>query len=180
MRAGCAIYMVYGVEKIMINEKMENAFNEQINREFYSAFLYLSMSGYLMDLGLNGFANWMRVQYQEENAHAHLMLDYLLSRNGKLVLKPIEAPQNEWQNVLSVFEHVLRHEEHVTSLINGVIDVAQEMKDRAAEGYLQWFIKEQVEEEANASDIIAKLKLINSEGNALFMMDKEMGLRTFV
>lgn len=164
----------------MISEKMQNAFNEQINKELYSSYLYLSMASYLSGLGLNGFANWMRVQVQEENFHAMAMYDYVIERGGEVSLLAIDKPMSSFKNVLAVFEETLKHEQYVTSLINGLMDVAEEVKDRAAISFLQWFIDEQVEEESTASDLVSKLKLINSEGNALFMMDKEMALRTFV
>lgn len=164
----------------MISEKMQNAFSEQINKELYSSYLYLSMASYLSEIGLNGFANWMRVQVQEENFHAMAMYDYVIERGGKVNLLAIDKPASSFKSVLAVFEETLKHEEYVTSLINGLVDVAEEVKDRATVSFLQWFIDEQVEEESTASDLISKLKLINSEGNALFMMDKEMALRTFV
>ena len=164
----------------MINEKMEKAFNSQINREFYSSYLYLSMAAYLQDIGLSGFSNWMRIQAQEENFHAMTMFDYVLERGGKVKLDSFETPPSTWENVLAVFEETLEHEQHVSSLINKLADVADEVKDRAALAFLQWFINEQVEEEATASDIIAKLKLINLNGDAIFSMDKDLATRVFV
>lgn len=164
----------------MINEKMEKAFNTQINKELYSEYLYLSMSAYMQSIGLSGFANWMRVQAQEENFHAMAMFDYVLERGGKVKLEAIDAPPNNWNNVLEVFEETLAHEHYVTSLINALADVAEEVKDRAALAFIQWFITEQVEEEATDSDIVSKLKLINLNGDALFAMDKDMAARVFV
>ena len=164
----------------MINEKMEKAFNSQINREFYSSYLYLSMAAYLQDIGLSGFSNWMRIQAQEENFHAMTMFDYVLERGGKVKLDSFETPPSTWENVLAVFEETLEHEQHVSSLINKLADVADEVKDRAALAFLQWFINEQVEEEATASDIIAKLNLINLNGDAIFSMDKDLATRVFV
>lgn len=163
----------------MIHEKMEKAFNEQINKELYSSYLYLSMAGYFQNLGLSGFANWMRVQVQEENFHAMKMFDYVISRGGKVILESIAKPQYEWKSALEVFEETLKHEEYVTSLIYKLSDVADEVKDRASISFLQWFIDEQVEEEATASDIIAKLKLISDNGDALYAMDKEFTTRVF-
>ena len=163
----------------MISEKLENAFNGQINKEIFSAYLYLSMSAYLSDIGLNGFANWMKIQYQEEMAHAMGLYDYLIERGGTVKLDAIDKPQTAWKNVTEVFEATLEHEKYVTSLINGLADVADEVKDRAAAAFLQWYINEQVEEEANATDTLCKLKLINGDGNALFMLDKDMGARVF-
>lgn len=164
----------------MLTQTMENAFNVQINREFYSKYLYLSMAAYFQEVGLSGFANWMRVQVEEENAHAMAMFDYVLSRGGKVVLKEIEKPQHTWNNALDVFESTLAHETQVTAWINELAEVSEKEKDRASTAYLQWFINEQVEEEANSTEIIAKLKLINLNGDALFSMDKDLGARVFV
>lgn len=164
----------------MISEKMQKAFNFQINKELYSAYIYLSMSAYLQSIGLSGFANWMRVQVQEETAHAMAMFDYVIERGGEVKLDAIDKPQHSWENVLKVFEHVLEHEEYVTGLINDLADVAESEKDRAAMAFIQWYINEQVEEESTASDIINKLKLINLNGDALFTMDKEFAARVFV
>ena len=164
----------------MINEKLEKAINEQINKEIYSSYLYLSMAAYFADLGLMGFSNWMKIQVQEENAHAMGLYDYLIERGGSVELEAIAKPQTTWDNILHVFEATLEHEQFVTKSLNELADVADEVKDRAAASFLQWYIDEQVEEEATASDIINKLKLINSDGNALFMLDKDMAARTFV
>ncbi len=164
----------------MISEKMEAAINKQIKDEMYSSNLYLSMVAYFENLGLKGFANWMRVQVQEENAHAMGLFDYLISRDGRVVLETIDKPPFEWSSPLECFEAVYRHEQLVTSLINELVDVAEEVKDRAAISFLQWYIKEQVEEEANCSEICAKLKLIGSDANALLLIDQELGARTYV
>ncbi len=163
----------------MINEKMENAFNTQINREFFSAYLYLSMSAYMQEIGLPGFSNWLRVQAQEETFHATAMFDYVLQRGGKIKLQKVDEPQYEWENVLKVFQDTLNHEQQVTAWINDLAEIADETKDRASAKFIQWFIAEQVEEEATASDIVAKLKLINLNGDALFAMDKELSTRVF-
>ena len=164
----------------MINEKMAKALNEQINKEFYSSYLYLQMAAYFEDMGLKGFANWMRVQAQEENSHAHKFYDYLVDRGGKVVLEAIEKPNNDFKSVLDVFEKTLEHEIYVTSLINNLMDVAEEFKDRASLSFLKWFIDEQVEEESNCEDIIAQLKIVDCSGDALFMMDREMAQRVYV
>ncbi len=164
----------------MINEKMAKALNEQINKEFYSSYLYLQMAAYFEDMGLKGFANWMRVQAQEENSHAHKFYDYLVDRGGKVVLEAIEKPNNDFKSVLDVFEKTLEHEIYVTSLINNLMDVAEEVKDRASLSFLKWFIDEQVEEESNCEDIIAQLKIVDCSGDALFMMDREMAQRVYV
>lgn len=163
----------------MISNEMVKVLNEQINKEFFSAYLYLSMSAYFSDLGLNGFASWMRVQFQEEQAHAMLIYDFLISRNQKVILEAIETPKNEWVSPLNVFEEVLEHEEYVTKLINNVVSVAEESRDRATTSYFMWFIDEQVQEEASAQEIISKLKLIGDDKSALYLLDKDLAARTF-
>lgn len=164
----------------MINEKMEKAFNNQINKELYSEYLYLSMQAYFERLNLKGFVNWMQVQVQEEHAHALGMFDYLNQRGGNVILEAINKPQSEWESPLAVFEHVLEHEEYVTSRINALMDVAEEVKDRAAMSFLNWYLKEQVEEEDNVGNVLATLKLIGDDKKALLMLDKELATRTFV
>ena len=164
----------------MINEKMAKALNEQINKEFYSSYLYLQMAAYFEEMGLKGFANWMKVQAQEESTHAHKFYNYLLDRGGKVVLETIQKPEDDFKSVIDVFERVLNHEVYVNSLINSLMDVAEELKDRASMSFLKWFIDEQVEEEANCEDIIAQLKIVDCSGDALFMMDREMAQRVFV
>ena len=164
----------------MIHEKMRKALNEQINKEFYSSYLYLQMAAYFEEMGLKGFANWMKVQAQEENSHAHKFYDYLVDRGGKVVLETIEKPQNEYKSVIKKKKKTLEHEVYVTSLINNLMDVAEEVKDRASLSFLKWFIDEQVEEESNCEDIIAQLKIVDCSGDALFMMDREMAQRVFV
>ena len=164
----------------MINEKMEKAFNDQINKGLYSEYLYLSMQAYFERLNLKGFVNWMQVQVQEEHAHALGMFDYLNQRGGNVVLEAIDKPQTDWESPLAVFEHVLEHEEYVTSRINALMDVAEEVKDRAAMSFLNWYLKEQVEEEDNVGNVLATLKLIGDDKKALLMLDKELATRTFV
>ena len=163
----------------MINEKMEKAFNDQINAELYSEYLYLSMKAYFETLNLPGFVNWMNVQIQEEHAHAMGMFDYVNSRGGRVILKAIDCPQTDWDSPLAVFEHILRHEEHVTSLINGVADVAEEVKDRAALSFLNWYIKEQVEEEDNVGKTLATLRRVGDDAHGLYALDKELATRVF-
>ena len=163
----------------MINEKLEKAFNEQINKEFYSEYLYLSMQAYFERLNLKGFVNWISVQVQEERAHAMGMFDYLNRRGGSVVLETIAKPQTDWKSPLDVFEDVLKHEEYVTSTINALTDVADEVKDRAAISFLDWYLKEQVEEEDNVGQVLATLRLIGDDKKALLMLDKELATRTF-
>lgn len=163
----------------MINEKMEKNFNEQINKEFYSEFLYLAMKSYFAELNLQGFVNWFDVQVQEERAHAFGMYDYLIERGGKVELLVIDKPVIEGTTPVEVFEHVLRHEEYVTSRINHLLDVAEEVKDRAAMSFLDWYVKEQVEEEASVGKVLATLKLIGDDKNALLLLDKDLATRVF-
>ena len=164
----------------MISEKLEKAFNDQINKELYSEYIYLSMQAYFERLNLKGFVNWMSVQIQEEHAHAMGMFNYVHERGGKVELEAIDKPQVEWNSPLHVFEEVLKHEEFVTSRINALMDVAEEVKDRAALSFLDWYLKEQVEEESNVGGVLATLKLIKDDAKALLMLDKELAARTFV
>lgn len=162
-----------------MNEKLEKAFNNQINKEFYSEYLYLSMLAYFERMNLQGFKNWMNVQMQEEHAHAMGMFNYLHERGGKVELQSIDKPRTDWASPLEVFEHVLEHEKYVTSLINELMDVAEEVKDRAAISFVDWYLKEQVEEEANVSNVLKTLKLICNDTNCLYMYDKELATRVF-
>ncbi len=164
----------------MLNEKMQDAINDQVNAELYSSYLYLSMSAYFLSMNLKGFANWMRIQAQEELAHAIKFYDYIDGRNGKIELKAIDSPPSNWNSPLIAFEEVLKHELYVTSRINDLVYLAVDIKDRATESFLKWFVDEQVEEEANADDIIQQLKLIGDTGPVLFMFDRELGQRVFV
>ena len=163
----------------MISEKMEKAFLEQINAEFYSEYLYLSMKAYFANLNLNGFVNWMNVQIQEEHSHAMGMFDYVIERGGKIELEAIKKPDTSWASPLAVFEAVLAHEEWVTSRINALMDVAEDVKDRAAAIFLSWYLKEQVEEESNVGGVLAQLKMIGDDKHALYTLDKELASRTF-
>ena len=164
----------------MINKKLEDAINSQINAELHSAYLYLSMAAYFESENLPGFANWMRVQFEEEQFHAFKMFNYLAERGGRAILTKIEGPQTDWDGLIDVFESTLEHEKLVTSLINNLADIAQEEKDRAALGFLQWFIEEQVEEESNVELILNQLKFIKGEGHGVLMLDRELATRTFV
>lgn len=164
----------------MINEKLEKAFNYQINRELYSEYLYLSMQAYFERLNLKGFVNWMTVQIQEEHAHAMGLYDYVIERGGKIVLEAIEKPESFWQSPLEVFKAVLAHEEYITSEIYSLMDVADETKDRAASIFLNWYVKEQVEEESSVSKVLAQLEMIGDDKQGLLALDKELAQRTFV
>ncbi len=166
-------------KKTMISERLEKEINKQINAEFYSAYLYLSMSAYLSSINLNGFANWMRIQYQEEMDHAMRLYNYVIERGGKITLEAIEKPQTQWNGILDVIEHVYKHEQHVTSLINNLMTIALEEKDHASVSFLQWFVDEQVEEEASVDEILQQLKLIDGKGAGLFMLDREAKARVY-
>lgn len=163
-----------------MNEKLEQAFNDQINAEFYSEYLYLSMYAYFERMNLQGFKNWMDVQRQEERAHAMGMFNYVHERGAKVQLQAIAQPDTDWESPLAVFEAVLKHEQLVTSKINALMDVADEVKDRAAVSFLDWYLKEQVEEEANVGKVLKTLKMICNDKNCLYMLDKELATRTFV
>ncbi|MBD3331096.1 ferritin [Candidatus Peregrinibacteria bacterium] len=164
----------------MMNKKIEQAVNNQINAEIYSAYLYLAMAAYLEDLSLTGFSNWMKVQYQEEMAHAMKFYDFVYERGGKVKMQAIDEPQNDYKSVLEVFEKTLEHEKQVTASINSLYELAVKEKDYALESFLKWFIDEQVEEEASAQELIDKLKLAGQEGPGLFMLDKDLNARQFV
>ncbi|MFH1487577.1 MAG: ferritin [Pseudomonadota bacterium] len=163
----------------MLNKKMEKALNEQVNAELYSAYLYLSMEAYFKSLNLVGFAAWMRVQTQEELFHSMKFYDYINERGGRVLLKAIEAPQTQWKSPLGAFEAAYEHEQGVTALINGLVDLAIKEKDHATNNFLQWFVAEQVEEEDNTSGVVEQIKLIGEATGGLFMLDRELGQRTF-
>lgn len=163
----------------MISEKMIKSINYQINREMYSAYLYLGMSSYATDIGLSGVANWFDVQVQEELSHAKKMYDYVTQQGGRVKLEAIEEPPQDFSSVLDLFEKTLEHEKVVTSLINDLVSQAIDEKDRATEIFLQWFVTEQVEEEANATELVQKFKLVGKEGNGILMLDKDLSSRVF-
>lgn len=164
----------------MINEKIEKVINEQINAELWSAYLYLSMSAWFEGRNLPGFASWMRIQWQEETAHAMKFFDYLNERGGTVKLAPIAEVPTEWKDAVEVFTETLKHEKVVTSLINKIVDLAIEVKDHATNNMVQWFVAEQVEEEATAEQILEQLKMVGNHGHALLMIDQMLGQRVFV
>ncbi|MFV0505442.1 MAG: ferritin [Bacteroidales bacterium] len=164
----------------MLNKKMNKALNEQINAEFYAAYLYLAMSAYFHKQGMSGFANWMRVQYQEELAHCTKFFDYIAERGGEIDLLPIEKVPSNFKSTLEIFERTLKHEEHVTECINNLANLAIEVNDHATQSFLRWYIDEQVEEESSVQSIIDSLRLVNGEGQGLFMLDRELAQRKFV
>ncbi len=163
----------------MIPKKIEEAFNKQINAETYSAYLYWSMAAALEEMNLPGFANWMRIQAQEEMTHAAKFYSHIIERGGKVLLTAIDGPPTEWDSVKAIFENGLKHEQLVTSLINDLMDLAIQEKDHAANMYLQWFVTEQVEEEATAMEVLGKLEIVGTTTGGLYMLDKEMGQRVF-
>jgi ferritin len=163
----------------MLSEKMQEALNKQLNAELYSAYLYLSMAAYYYSINLNGFANWMKVQNLEETMHAMKFYQFINERGGMIWLDAIAKPPTTWSSPLEVFEETLKHEEKVTGLINNLVDLAMAERDHATNAFLQWFISEQVEEEASANEVIQNLKLAGSDPHSLFMLDRELGTRVF-
>ena len=161
-----------------ISEKMQNAINSQINAEFWSAYLYLSMSVWFEEQGLKGFSHWMKKQFDEEQQHALKFMHYVHERGGNIALKPIEKVRLEWESPADAFQHTYDHENVVTNLINELYKIAVETKDFASQNMLDWFIKEQVEEEATALEILETLRKLENNAAALIMLDKEMGQRS--
>ena len=164
----------------MMNEKMAKAINKQINAELYSSYLYLAMAAYFQSINLKGSSNWMKVQALEEEYHAMKLYGFLEDRGARPVLDAVAKPPAAYQSPLDAFESVLKHEQKVTGLINDLVDLALKEKDHASNAYLQWFVNEQVEEEANATEIVEKLKLTGGEGAGLFMIDQELAARVFL
>ncbi|MBI9015793.1 MAG: ferritin [Phycisphaerae bacterium] len=163
----------------MLSKKMVDALNEQLNAEFYSAYLYMSMAAYFEANDYPGFANWMVTQFQEEQFHGNKLFKYINDRGARVKLKAIAAPPIEFESVLAVFEETLAHEQHVTSLINNLVGLAIEEKDYATHNYLQWYVSEQIEEEKNVSDILSKLKRAGDKPQLLYMLDDKLGQRVF-
>ena len=163
----------------MLKDKMQQALNDQLNAEMYSSYLYLSMEAYFRSISLNGFATWMRVQTQEELFHATKFYNFIDERGGRITLKAIDAPPTTWESPLAVFEYTYEHEQKVTGLINDLMDLALEEHDHATNTFIQWFVTEQVEEEDNASTIIERIKLVREAKEGLFLLDQELGQRTF-
>jgi len=163
----------------MMKARMNEALNRQMNEEAFSSYLYLSMSAWFESQNLKGFANWMKVQAQEEAVHAKIFFNHIVERGGRVKLEAIAAPKTEWASPLEAFKATLEHEQHITACIHGLMDLAVEEKDHAAAIALQWFVSEQVEEEANAEELLAKLEMIGDSKNGLFMLDKELAARGF-
>ena len=161
----------------MMTNKMEKALNEQINEELYSAYLYLAMSAWFESQNLPGFGSWMKVQAREENTHAMKFFEFIHERRGRVMLKTIKEPDKEWKSPLAAFEAALEHEQYITGRIDGLVNLAITEKDHATGGLLQWFVKEQVEEEASADRIVQMLKMAANAPGALLMLDHQMGER---
>jgi ferritin len=161
----------------MLTDKMQKALNGQLNAELYSSYLYLSMNAYFKSVNLDGFANWMYYQAQEELEHSMKFYDFIIQRGGKVVLTQIEAPPTEWDSPLAVFEATLAHEQKVTGLINDLVEIALEEHDHATNIFLQWFVSEQVEEEESVGGVLQQLKLMGEAKGGLFMIDRELAKR---
>ena len=163
----------------MLDAKIQDAINEQINWELYSGYLYLSMAAQFSELGMPGGQNWMTVQYQEELSHAQKMFDYVTTRGGRVTLETITKPRTEWAAGLDMFKEALAHEEKVTGRIHELASLALEIKDHATYAFLQWFIAEQVEEEETASDMVHKFAMTAEYPAGLYELDKELQARVF-
>ena len=162
----------------MISQEMEKALSTQLNHEFYSAYLYLSMSAYCSHIDFNGAANWFKMQYEEEHMHGTKIYNYLIDQGVHVTLQAIEQPPKEFGSILEVFEESLSHEQVMTQRLNDLSDQALKEKDHATYNLLQWFVNEQVEEEASVGEIISKLKMVKDNGYGLLMIDNELGSRT--
>lgn len=163
----------------MLSEKMQSALNEQINAELWSAYLYLSMGMQFENSGLSGVANWFKIQFKEEQAHAEIFMNYINQRGGRVILKPIDEVPTQWTSPLEAFKATLDHERKVTALINNLYAIAESEHDYATRDRLTWFISEQVEEEETAQQLIDKFSLIGNDGMGLYMLDQELGSRVY-
>jgi len=161
----------------MLKKSIEEALNKQLNAELYSAYLYLAMSAYCETIPMKGFAKWLKIQSEEEKAHGMKFFDYIIEAGGTVKLARIDAPKAEWKSVGEVFEQVYEHEKKVTGMINGIMDLAVKEKDYATQNFLAWFVKEQVEEEANASEILAQIRMLKDVVGHMFWLDHELGKR---
>jgi len=163
----------------MISKKLEQALNDQVNSEAYSAYLYLAMQAYFESMNLPGFANWMRIQVQEESMHVMKIYDFVNERNGRVILKFIAEPPAEWESPLAAFEAAYKHEQLVTGRINDLVDLAIEEKDHATNTFLQWFVNEQGKEESSVNKVVQKLKMMDNAPGGQFLIDRELGQRVF-
>ncbi len=163
----------------MLSKKLQDAINEQINREFFSEYMYLSMAAYCHELDLDGVANYFHVQAQEEHFHSMKFYNFVIDRGGKVTLKKIDAPPVAFKSVIDIFQQTLKHEQFVSKCINDLMDLAAKENDHAVTSFLKWFVDEQVEEEASVNKTLNRLKLISGEGHGLLMIDNELASRTF-
>ncbi len=161
----------------MISAKMQKALNTHLNEELYSSYFYLSMAAYFEAKNLKGFANWFRIQSTEEEMHGMKFFNFILQKGGKVSLTEIGAPKIEWKSISEVFADTLKHEQKITGLINKLVEVSMLEKDFATNNFLQWFVTEQVEEEANVEEIIQKIEMIGDNKSGLYMLDNELGAR---
>lgn len=166
-------------EKNMFSEKMISALNKQVQEEMFSAYLYQSMAAHFASESLNGMANWFSIQAKEEMTHAFKLYDFIIERGGKVKLMEIKEPQHSWDTPLAAFEAALGHEKHITECFNNLMDLAMDEKDHATRIFLEWFVSEQVEEEASASEVVDKIKMNGSHNQGLMMIDKELAQRVF-
>ncbi len=161
----------------MVSDKVQKAINDQITAEFYSSYLYLAMSAWCEDQGLKGFARWMRLQAEEEKEHGFKLFDYLVDRGGKVILGALDAPPENFDSIEDVFQKTLEHERKVTGRIHKLNELAIQEKDHATVAHLQWFITEQVEEEASAEEILNQIKMVEGRPGSIFYIDRHVGKR---
>lgn len=164
----------------MLSKKIDEGLNNQLNKEIYSAYLYLSMAAYAADAGLNGFSNWMYVQVKEEMTHAERFYKYISDQSGKVLLQAVAKPPHNFISALDLFKKTLEHEKGVTGRINSLVTLARKENDHATDAFLQWFVTEQVEEESTAHEIVQRIKLIGKDGNGLLLIDSQLATRVFV
>lgn len=162
----------------MSTKKMQDALNKQLTDELYSSYLYLSIAAHFEEQSLKGFANWFRIQSQEEYGHAMKFYNFIIRTDGRVILTQIDAPKTSWKNVMDAFKDTLTHEKKITGLIHKLVDLSIQSKDYATNNFLQWFVNEQVEEEATVEEIIRKLEMIGDNKGGLYMLDRELGART--
>jgi ferritin len=161
----------------MLSKKLQDALNKQINEEYYSSYIYLAMAAYLEDVNLDGCAHWMRMQAQEEWDHGMKIFDYMIDRGARIELREVKAPPKAWDSPLGVFKASLEHEQYMTSNINSLANLCIEERDHATNNLMQWYVSEQVEEEAQVEDIVKKLEMMGGDGPGLFLMDRELKSR---
>jgi ferritin len=163
----------------MINDKMEQALNDQINAELHSAYIYYAMAWWFESKALNGFARWMRVQALEEVTHAQRFAGYIAERGGRAKMTAIDNPGADWKSALDAFQVAYKHECYISDRIDKLVDLARELRDHATDNFLQWFVAEQVEEESTADDAVQKLSMVGESKDGLFLLDREFGARVF-